>query len=317
MVNAAKRWRETLAKLIKVKYGDGSVPLPPFPAPQIKRIYMRLPSGEYKSWEYYRGARKFWHRELRSLKYWNPSLPVEVETVRTGSNEPLYMTITYEAENASRLSQTPQFPKPLLRIKAPRQASRRRQLPEGGQIEPDNAITAGAAEATTPTPSIEESKSEATFEERTYGNVLSTTGDEETRADLISQIQPVSIPPHIAAVAPSDEIVTVAQPAADPSEPQTTSPPVVRYQRTLTLPLAALRGIDIFEWLRQPLLPEMSRKRSKINKADSQKLVGGPKRREQSAEDRARVKRGVDAMKREQAEIRQAKAAAQASGLSV
>ena len=65
---------------------------------------MRLPTGTYRGREYYAGARDFWRGHLQRLKFANPALHCNVETVRTGENEPLYLSITYESPDRNALS---------------------------------------------------------------------------------------------------------------------------------------------------------------------------------------------------------------------
>lgn len=67
----------------------------------------------------------------------------------------------------------------------------------------------------------------------------------------MSEMKPVKITPALAEHIPKDEITTVAQPAADPSKPQTTSTPQTIYSRKVTIPVAGLRHTEIWNWIRR------------------------------------------------------------------
>lgn len=302
MVNAAKRMRGLAEKLYHIRNGPGSVELPPQPAPQIKDIYMRLPTGEYRCEEYYIGAREFWHTIVRRLKYYNPSLPVKVDFVRAGQNEPLYMTVTYETPEKKFLEKNIKMPRPLFRIpQPPKKIQEQLKLQrQQQQRQPD----------TDPETRTNNERRQPTFEEQ-----MDLDGkDGKRRQRQVSKIPAVTIPPHIAAVAPKDEITLVPQPATDPAAPQTTSPPQPVYSRTLTLPLAGLRHHEIYWWFKQPLkasgLFRYGARRTPLEeKMEISKLQAFKKRAQM---DRIRVKKGVEAMKREEAELKKARESAAA-----
>lgn len=237
---------------------------------------MRLPTGTYRGREYYAGARDFWRGHLQRLKFANPSLSCNVETVRTGENEPLYLSITYESPDRDSLSKLDlKFPKPLARIQ-PEVITR---------TEGDKKI-----QEASPLPK----------EVRDLPNPNAPQPKPKT-------LLPIQMTPEILSHAPKDEIKTKAQPAPDPSAPQTTSPPETVYTRTVTLPLGGLRDNEIWLWIRQQL--KIHHKKS-LEGHEAQEWIGLKEHRSKAEQDRRRVKEGMDAMKKEQMELKRAREAA-------
>lgn len=232
---------------------------------------MRLPTGEYEGLEWYSGAREFWRKELRRLQFWNPTLPTAVETIRTGSNEPLYMSIEYQSPDQQALSQLKikPYPKPQLHIKRPKVPNpwladpKRRQLP--------------ARDARHP--------------------VLSP-----------KYLEPVYVPEDVAKHAPQDEIKQVNVPDSTPSPQQAGNPPKPLYTRTVTLPLVGLRHIEIWNWIRQHT--KLSDHRT-VPAEEIKEYREVSQHRRQAAQDRKRVRTGIDAMKREKLELKKAREAAE------
>lgn len=232
---------------------------------------MRLPTGEYEGLEWYAGAREFWRKELRRIQFWNPTLPTAVETIRAGSNEPLYLSVEYQSPDQQALSQLKikPYPKPQLHLKRPKVPNpwsadpRRRQLP--------------ARDARHPVPSPK-------------------------------LLEPIYVPDDIAQHAPKDEIKQVINKDSEPSPPSA-GPPQTLYTRTVTLPLAGLRHIEIWNWVRQHTKLADHR----VVPAEDMKEYREVSRfRKQAALDRKRVKTGIDAMKKEKLELKKAREAAEA-----
>lgn len=259
---------------------------------------MRVPTGPYPNKEYYWGARDFWHKELKRFKYWNPTLRTEVETIRNGENEPMYLTVEYESTDRDALSQLKAFPlpKPQLKIK-PRANSKTEQEEQERQLRQQVAES-----NPDPRKGLIQPKSIAA---QLGIQQLAFATDKPTPSPKF--LKPVTLTPDILSRAPKDEITVKAQPAAEASTPQTTSPPQTTYSRSLTLPLAGVRHHEIWNWIRQHTgLPD-HRARPTAEKVAYLELVNHKKR---AAKDRQLVKGGVEAMKREEAELKKAREAA-------
>lgn len=232
---------------------------------------MRLPTGEYEGLEWYSGARDFWRKELRRLQFWNPTLPTAVETIRTGSNEPLYLSVQYQSPDQQALSQLKikPYPKPQLHLKKSKVPNpwsadpRRRQLPARDPRHP----------------------------------VLSP-----------KLLEPVYVPDNVAQHAPKDEIKQITDSESSLSSQQAGSTPQTLYTRTVTLPLAGLRHIEIWNWIRQHT--KLSDHRV-VPGEEIKDYRGVSQFRKQAALDRKRVKAGIDAMKREKLELKKAREAAE------
>lgn len=234
---------------------------------------MRLPTGLYRGTEYYAGAREFWRNHLQRLKFSNPSLHCNVETVRSGENEPLYLSITYESPDREALSKLNlRFPKPLQRTK-PLVRTR---------TEGDKQI-----QETSPVP-----------------KELKNPPSPDAPLPRVKTLTPVQMTAEIRAHAPKDEIKAKAQPAADPSGPQTTSAPETVFTRTVTLPLGGLRANEVWLWMRQQL--DLHHETLMMGK-DKEEWVRLARFRAEADKDRQRVKTGIDAMKREKLELKKAR----------
>lgn len=239
---------------------------------------MRLPTGEYEGLEWYMGARRFWREELQRLKFWNPTLPAKIDTVRAGTNEPLYMSVEYESADRDALSKlriTP-YPKPQLHIKKPK----------------------------TSNPAFEGSLDPRRRQQRSR--------DPRHPVPKLRHIDPIHFPENVLEHAPRDEIKEIdasAIASTDRSSGAVQDGPATLYSRTVTIPLAGLRHTEIWNWIRQHTrLPNQRPVPSDEGKA--YQIVAHFKK--QAARDRERVRTAIDAMKREQQELKKARAAADA-----
>lgn len=262
-----------------------------------------MPTGTCKSPGYYVGARDFWRMELQKLKYWNPSLTITVETVRDESGEaPMYLSVEYESsdkDELSKLKATP-LPKPLFKLPAREFRKRRgKSWPATPNAQKEKIIAQSHAE----TRQRRQETTPSVILEQLNGQLLLTNEP----LPKVKLIKPITMTPDIASHAPSDEITIKAQPAADPSQPQSTSPPATVYSRTVTTPLAGLRHNEIWQWLRQHTgLPD-HQPPTKEEEHKWQELV---KFKQQADKDRKMVKAGLKLMRGEQAQLRKAKALA-------
>lgn len=239
---------------------------------------MRLPTGEYEGLEWYTGARAFWRKELQRLKFWNPTLPAVVETVRTGANEPLYLSVEYESADKEALSQLKikPYPKPQLSVKNPK----------------------------TPNPAYEGSLDPRRRQQRAR--------DPRRPVPKPQNIEPFHFPEGVIEHAPRDEIQEITQ-LSETSQTKTTTQVIpserTLYTRTVTIPLAGLRHIEIWNWIRQHTkLPDHRPVPSDEGKAYH--AVAHFKR--EAEKDRQRVKTAMKAMKKEQQELKKAREAAEA-----
>jgi len=265
---------------------------------QLKSIYMRVPTGTFPNKEYYWGARDFWHKELRRLKYWNPALRTEVETIRNGEDEPMYLTVEYESTDREALSQLKAYPLPKPQLKIRPRANNKKEREEQEQ-----KLRQQIAESN-PDPRKGQIQPKSIAAQLGIQK-LAFASDKPTPSPKL--LKPVTLTPEILSHAPKDEITVKAQPAAEASSPQTTSPPQTTYSRSLTLPLAGVRHHEIWNWIRQHTgLPD-HRLRSHDEKIAYLQLVDHKHR---AAKDRQLVKAGVEAMKREEAELKKAREAA-------
>ncbi|KAK5958285.1 hypothetical protein OHC33_000127 [Knufia fluminis] len=297
MVNAAKRMRALTDKLFHIKNGAGSVVLPESSQALLKSIYMRVPTGPYPNKEYYWGGRDFWHGELKRLKYWNPTLRTEIETIRNRENEPMYLTVEYESTDREALSQLKAYPLPKPQLKVKPRANNKTEQQEQEQ----NLREQRSAADPDPRKAQPAAQPRSVVEGLGYHHLQKLTPSPKT-------LQPVKLTPEILSHAPSDEIKVKAQPVADASSPQTTSPPQTTYSRSLTIPLAGVRHTEIWNWIRQHTgLPD-HRRIPAPEMAEWQKVADHNR---QAAKDRKLVKTGIDAMKREQLELKKAREAAE------
>lgn len=269
---------------------------------QLKSIYMRVPTGTYPNKEYYWGARDFWHQELKRLKYWNPALKTEVETIRAGEDEPMYLTVEYESTDREALSQLKAFPLPKPQLKIQPRANNRTEKQEQEQklreqvaaMNPDPRKKGQAGALPTSV------AAQLGIQQLAFASNKPTPSPKD--------LKPVKLTPEILSHAPKDEITVKAQPAADASTPQTTSPPETTYSRTLTLPLAGLRHHEIWNWIRQHTGLGDHRRIPEAEGSAYQALCGHKRR---AAKDRHLVRTGVEAMKREEQELKKAREAAE------
>lgn len=237
---------------------------------------MRLPTGEYEGLEWYIGARQFWRKELQRLKFWNPSLPTAVETIRTGSNEPLYLSVEYQSPDQQALAQLniKPYPKPQLHLKNPK----------------------------TPNPAIEGSADPRRRQQ--------PARDRRHPVPSPKALPAIYFPKNVIEHAPRDEIKQMAELEASSakSAKKATPPAQTLYTRTVTIPLAGLRHIEIWNWIRQHTkLPDHRPVPSEEGKAYQQVA----RFRKEAEKDRKRVKAGIGAMKREQQELKKAREAAE------
>lgn len=235
---------------------------------------MRLPTGQYEGIEWYSGARDFWRGELKRLKYWNPSLPTTVETIREGSNEPLYLSVEYQCPDRNALEQlkTEPFPKPQLHVRNPK----------------------------TPHP-------------------LLKMGFDPRRRQWKSHIpdpkvlDPVRMTKEVLSHAPRDEIQEIKEvkevpPPSKRSDAQAADSSETLYTRTVTLPLAALRHHEIWNWIRQHTkLPD--HRRTPVN--ELVQYVEVKQFMKKAEKDRQMVRASMVAMKKEQQELKKAREAAE------
>lgn len=241
---------------------------------------MRVPTGQYEGLEWYTGARHFWRKELQRLKFWNPTLPAVVDTVRSGANEPLYISVEYESANREALSQLKinPYPKPQLSVKKPK----------------------------TLNPAYEGSLDPRRRQQRAR--------DPRRPVPKVKDIEPFYFPEGVLEHAPRDEIKEVAlldetTTATAKTAAQGTSPSKTLFTRTVTIPLAGLRHIEIWNWIRQ----HTNLRDHRSIPTDELKAYQEVARfKTQGEKDRKRVKTAMDAMKKEQAELKKARAAAEA-----
>ncbi|KAL2431597.1 hypothetical protein ABEF95_012199 [Exophiala dermatitidis] len=222
MVNIAKRMRNFQPKLWRIRNGQGAAVLPPPPSPQLTRLLLRFPHGEWRKPVH--GPRLFAHDHLKRLKYHNPALPIRVE-----SSPRSQLEVTFESTDRTTLESL------------------------------ETATESGSV-------------SESTKFKQEWTNIESKP-----------------------------------QPAADPSAPSTTSPPVETFTRRAIVDVAGKRPAQIWQWLKKTTNCEELR--------PSQEDVELMKRLNaffQKADiDRKRVKAGIDEMRKQKEELRKAREAAE------
>lgn len=265
-----------IQKIYRVKGGAGAAILPPnAPAPQLTNVTLRIPNPAYG---YDAGASDFWRRYLPALRYHNLTLPIKVEQTRQAAAD-FAPTITLEFEATTREALETQQVKP--------------------KYTDQQALERWKGD-------LSRTRQEQKEQEFMGGPVIAIKKD-----SLVNQVrqqqQEIGIPE--ASKTSVGAITTKAQPAADPSAPSTTSPPVTMFQRSVTLGLRGRNAWDIWSWFQG-----VTKARPyKLNREERSGLRGERSFQEKASKDRERVKIGVDAMKREKEELRRAKEAAERS----
>ena len=227
-----------------MNYLAGSVPISNTQPQQLKSVHLRIPALTGSIFDaYFTGARKFWHEELTRLKFKNPTLGVNVELVKKfAETEPFFLSLEFESSDRAALEGLKQvaFPKPLSRIHVHEKSNllQRKRENELYQIDIDSV----------------EWKSEEL-------KMIATRCYQEMGGQLPLKINPFDYS-KIAGVPrvrfsdasspnlPSSEIITKAQPAADPSKTQSTSPPETIYAKNITSPIIGVRHNELWTWLR-------------------------------------------------------------------
>ncbi|KAK5101887.1 hypothetical protein LTS08_004346 [Lithohypha guttulata] len=298
MVNAAKRMRALTAKLYPIRNEAGSIVLPSTaPGPQLKSMFMRVPTGEFPNKEWFYGARQFWRKEMQRLKYWNPALSTNVETVKHGEKEPMYLTLEYESNNRDALEKikAEPLPKPLLKIRPLRSHGRDMTL---------KRVMFADLRNMAPEDRLQKLQDTIPWIMQQLDNQVIL---HKEKTPKVKDIRPIKMTPELATHVPKDEIVVKAQPAADPSQPQSTSAPATLYSRKLSIPIAGLRHTEIWNWIRQHQgLRDHRRRRGAEQRAWQSLCAFG----EAAQKDRRRVKRGVKNKKKEEKQLKNARDAA-------
>lgn len=306
MVNAAKRMRGLSEKLYRVLCGAGSIKLPTDAAAKMTKITMRVPTGTHPDNVFYLGARRFWHEELRRLKYHNPALKTEVETATTTEQGPCFLTVEYESTDRQALERLNiSLPKPLLRI-------RRAGTPaaESNQADKPKRVSRYKSQE----PAQEPSTNSWIVKARELGVSKLVTG--KMKMPSPESLRPIEMTPAVKDAAPKDEIVVKSQPLSSSSQPQSVSSPTMLYSRTLTLPLAAIRHTEIWNWLRQHTdLPyKGSSPEQKEAEKEHQEML---KFLAKADKDRQLVRAGFMAKKKEENDLKAARAAVEANANAI
>lgn len=314
MVAAAKRMRLDRATLYNIRYLPGAVTLPAEAGsnPQLKSIYLRLPTGMNRFKKFYVGAKDFWRGELARLKFRNPGLEVRVETVaKPKINEPFYMTLEYHSTQKETLKElkTKPFPKPLQRLPIGiwRGQARGTKLtfpPKEGE-----KITLNGRQTEIPDEDDKDAKVRFWNPSRLWREMgcqfLTTVG----KMPKTENIKPVEFSRMILEHCPSAQIVPVPQLPADASAPQTTSPPEILYSRKVTVPITGLRHHEIWNWVRQTgNLPYIE---AEASGEELQEIRQHRKQVKKSNKDKGRVKAGLDKKKGEEQALKDARAEAE------
>lgn len=267
---------------------------------ELKSINIRIPTGDYPYKEFFIGARHFWHGELERLKYWNPSLSSRVDVIRSGQDEPFYMTVEYESGDRAALSnlKAQPFPVPMLKMKPADQKYGQgwKKAEEIKKLKPLSSFDR-LAKLREAIPDVMDQ----------IGDQLRLPGQP---FEKMKDMRPVKITPKLAEHIPKDEIRAIAQPAADPSKPQSTSPPQTMYRRKITIPVAGLRHTEIWNWIRSHQNLPDHRTWKPAQNPDMEAHVSLERFRVESSKDKKRVKYGIDTMKREKRQLELARAAA-------
>lgn len=299
-------------QLFKIKFLPGSVTLPTEagPNPQLKSIYMRVPTGMNRFMKFYMGARTFWRGELARLKFRNPGLDVRVETVsKPKINEPFYMTLEYHSSQSDTLTnlKTTPLPKPLERLPVgiwtgEKRGSRLTFPPkEGEQI-----IFNGVQTEPSDDP---EAKIRFHNPSRLWREMGEQFLNDIGKMPKTKDIKPVEFSRMILEHCPKDEVVPVAQSAADASAPQTTSPPETIYSRKVTTPITGVRHIELWNWIRQTgRLPYIG---SAPSEEELKEYHQSQKDDRRSNRDRKRVKKGLETKRGQEKALKDARAEAE------
>lgn len=218
----------------------------------------------------------FWRKFLPALRYHNLALPIQVEQ-KDGTDASFAPTLTLHFEATTREALESQVTKP--RYSDIQSLDRWRADLSKKRAEEKSAETEGGAITTK--------------KENSWIDQLRKQQEDEG----IHQGQGTSV----------GEITIKPQPAADPSSPSTTSPPVTMFQRNLTLGLRGRYAIDIWHWF----LSATGARPYIVSRSDAMLMRHHREHEKKAAVDRERVKSGIDAMKKEKEELRRAREAAE------
>lgn len=214
----------------------------------------------------------------------------------------MYLSVEYESSNQddlSNLKATP-LPKPLYKLPLRELYQHmNKSWPSLPKTQKAKLIASSLVEArkrrieTIPSTVLEQINGQISFE-----------GEPMIKLKVV---KPVQFTSDILSHAPKDEITIKSQPAADASQPQSTSPPTAVYSRTLTTPIAGLRHTEIWQWIRQHTgLPDHHR----TEKSEEHQWQDLLKFKKQAQKDRELVAEGLRVMRAEQAQLKKAKALA-------
>ena len=118
MVNISKRMSVFQPKLLDLRHGKGAHVLPPAPAPQLTQISLRYPRRHgLKPDSRTDGAHQFYDRYLPRLKYYNPTVKIDVKN-DGNSNATMKLVLQCEGTDPEGLRA---IAKKSTRVKQPRQ----------------------------------------------------------------------------------------------------------------------------------------------------------------------------------------------------
>lgn len=248
----------------------------------MTKLYLKFNSDHVRS-------RLFLLGPLQRLKYYNPALPISV--IKRGTYPRLVLTFESEDENALKTI-PPSTITPAWQQKRPGQLSQteradtfdnlsKQQVEE--ELRQQSPHWTGAPGKS---PKKQKSESSAQLDQRTRGAWSSL--DEGHRLELLDRF---------------DRVTIKSQPAADPADPSSTRPPKTTYQRKVVLALTGQHHLAIWDWFRKRAGTVTVRRSLEDYEAFGRMREFA----KQSEIDRRRVKEGVDAMKREQADLKRAR----------
>ena len=103
MVNLSKRMSIFQPKLLDIRHGKGAHVLPPAPAPQLTDVFLRYPRRDgLRPDSRTDGAHQFQERYLPRLKYYNPTLKIDVKT-DGNTHSTMKLVLQFEGANPEAL----------------------------------------------------------------------------------------------------------------------------------------------------------------------------------------------------------------------
>ena len=275
MPNLSQRLSKLQPQLLELRHGKGAHVLPPAPAPQLTHVYLRYPRRtNLRPDARTDGAHQFHGRHLPRLKYYNPTLKIDVKN-DGNTHAMMKLVLQFESTDPAALRAIAQ------KSTKPKQQRRRPQAPIEQQPEQTQAELEAEAAEQSPNWRDAPSRPEA--------------------AEPTASKQP---PPQKKHSADDDEVILKAQPgtAIDSSS----AAPV--YTRSVTLPINRRPHWEIWQWFKKrtgaeavPMLDADRKMRHRINEEAQQRekdkelglIIGARVKQEREA--LAKAKKAADA----------------------